>query len=444
MRHTIKQHEEDVRHSLWRATAPMRAVCAPVHGAEQADFVIIGGGFTGLSAAYHLAETGHSACIIEAREIGWGASGRNGGQVNPALPVPTPDALFAAFAPHHAEALAQLSLGSADFLFELIKRHNIDCDARQMGWIRTHHATAAKHAAEISAAKWSEFGADISVLSSAETAELTGTARYDSATLTHRGGLVHPLKLAYGLAELVQSQGVTLYENSPVTSIEKTVDGWRVLCEGGMITASKILLATNAYSHLFGNKTDGFTHQLARSIIPLSPIQIATEPLDEALVNHILPHGHSISDSRRMIMYARKEADNRIIYGSIGIRKGNGQLSGFDWLKQDAKRTFPQLADVDWPYHWGGQIAITDNRLPHLLQLDDGVIAGLGYNGRGVAMAHVMGKILADAATATTADALPLPLVSPPGYKGRFIQKTGLTPYLHIARGLDRLDTYRG
>ena len=444
MRHTIKQHEEDVRHSLWRATAPMRAVCAPVHGAEQADFVIIGGGFTGLSAAYHLAETGHSACIIEAREIGWGASGRNGGQVNPALPVPTPDALFAAYAPHHAEALAQLSLGSADFLFELIKRHNIDCDARQMGWIRTHHATAAKHAAEISAAKWSEFGADISVLSSAETAELTGTARYNSATLTHRGGLVHPLKLAYGLAELVQSQGVTLYENSPVTSIEKTGDGWRVLCEGGMITASKILLATNAYSHLFGNKTDGFTHQLARSIIPLSPIQIATEPLDEALVNHILPHGHSISDSRRMIMYARKEADNRIIYGSIGMRKGNGQLSGFDWLKQDAERTFPHLADVDWPYHWGGQIAITDNRLPHLLQLDDGVIAGLGYNGRGVAMAHVMGKILADAATATTADALPLPLVSPPGYKGRFIQKTGLTPYLHIARGLDRLDSYRG
>ena len=444
MRHTIKQHEEDLRHSLWRATAPMRAVCSPVDGAEQSDFVIIGGGFTGLSAAYHLSEKGHSACIIEAREIGWGASGRNGGQVNPALPVPTPDALFSAYAPHHAEALAQLSLGSADFLFALIKRHDINCDARQMGWIRTHHTTAAKHAAEISAAKWSEFGADISVLSGAETAELTGTARYHTATLTQRGGLIHPLKLAYGLAKLVQSQGVRLYENSPVTTIEKTRDGWRVLCEGGMINASKILLATNAYSHLFGNKSDGFTSQLARCIIPLSPIQIATEPLDEALVKHILPHGHSISDSRRMIMYARKEADNRIIYGSIGIRKGNGQLSGFDWLKQDAKRTFPQLADVDWPYHWGGQIAITDNRLPHLLQLDDGVIAGLGYNGRGVAMAHVMGKILADAATATTADALPLPLVSPTGYKGRFIQKTGLTPYLHIARGLDRLDTYRG
>ena len=313
-----------------------------------------------------------------------------------------------------------------------------------MGWIRCHHANAAKNAAEISAAKWSEFGADISVLSSAETAELTGTARYHSATLTHKGGLIHPLKLAYGLADLVQSQGVRIYENSPVRTIEKARDGWRILCEDGMITASKILLATNAYSHLFGNKSDSFTSQLARSIIPLSPIQIATEPLDEALVKHILPHGHSISDSRRMIMYARIEADNRIIYGSIGIRKGTGQLSGFDWLKQDAKRTFRQLADCQWPYRWGGQIAITDNRLPHLLQLDDGVIAGLGYNGRGVAMAHVMGKILADAATGMPSDDLPLPLVSPSTYKRRLIQKTGLTPYLHFARGFDRLDSYRG
>ena len=443
MRNNQTYHDDDICHSLWRATAPKRTACAPISGSHHSQFVIIGGGFTGLSTALHLAEAGYDATLIEAKEIGWGASGRNGGQVNPALPVATPAALFAAYAPHHAKKLAQLSLTSADFLFDLISKYQISCDARQLGWIRTHHTSRAKKAAEISAAKWSEFGADMTLLTKAHTSDLTGTNRYHSALLSPKGGLVHPLKLAYGLAELAQAKQVTIYENSPVKAVKKTKDGWRVSCANGSIDTAQIIFATNAYTHLLKGPSDSFTHQLSRTILPLSPIQIASAPLDEALATSILPQGHSISDSRRMIMYARREPDNRIIYGSIGLRNKRGLLSGFDWLKRDAKRTFPQLADVAWPYHWGGQIALTDNRLPHLLQLADGVIAGLGYNGRGVAMAHVMGKILADAATGLPSDELPLPLGAPSSYKGRFIQKTGLTPYLHFARALDHLESYR-
>ena len=136
-------------------------------------------------------------------------------------------------------------------------------------------------------------------------------------------------------------------------------------------------------------------------------------------------------------MYARREPDNRFIFGGIGRRALDGTISGYDWLRRDARRIFPQLRDIDWPYRWGGQIAMTETHLPHLSKLAQGVIAGLGYNGRGVAMAHVMGKILADYVQTGDKDALPLPMRPPRRMPFRLSKQIGMGPFISLARALD-------
>ncbi|MGC6516644.1 MAG: NAD(P)/FAD-dependent oxidoreductase [Candidatus Puniceispirillaceae bacterium] len=429
---------QDITYSLWQKTAPKAHSYDRLSSAEEVDVVIIGGGFTGLSAALHLAEAKHEVALIEAKEIGWGASGRAGGQVNPALPVKTPSELFAHYPPHFAERLAKLSIGSADFLFDLITRYHIDCDARQTGWIRALHSENALKNATLSASTWQEYGADMQLLSRDETSELTGTDAYKSAVLMPSGGLVHPLKLARGLAKIAHSKGAKLYENSPLKSLSRQSEGWCIQTEEGSISCRMVLFATNAYSGAFGNAPHIFEKQIHDCIVRASPIQIATDPLPSDIADKILPKGHSISDSRRMIMYARREPDNRIVYGSIGQRSSSGVLSGYEWLEKDARRVFTALEDVQWPYRWGGQIAITDTHLPQLIQLADGVIAGFGYNGRGVAMAHVMGSVLADYARGIPKEDLPLPLRSAKNFAFGSLKQRGLNSYITMAKWLDK------
>ena len=433
----MMKSDPDITHSLWQATAPKQAARTCLSGAQDCDVAIIGGGYTGLSGALHLAEQGFDACLLEACHIGWGASGRAGGQVNPALPVATPDALFQTLPQEFATRLATASLGSADFLFGLIKKHVIACDARQTGWIRAHHSPKARQNAIISAAKWRDYGAELSLLDKCETQALTGSPAYHSALLTHAGGLVHPLKLAQGLAHAAVTCGARIYEDSPVTSVMPDGSGWQVSTPDGTLKSRLVIFATNAYSGAFGEDGARYQKQLAKSIVRANPIQIATDPLAPELAESILPEGHSISDSRRMILYARREPDNRIIYGSIGQRTSKGTLTGYEWLQRDVLRTFPQLEGVAWPYQWGGKIAITDTHLPHFTQLATGVIAGLGYNGRGVAMANLMGKILADYAMGTPPSDLPLPLLPAKGFFLGGIKQKGLNSYITIAKGLD-------
>lgn len=432
---------------VWPATAQdeVNGIGQSPRLTGQADYevAVIGAGFTGLSAAVHLAERGYSVCVIDAHDIGWGASGRAGGQVNPMLPVATPDELFACLPQPFAERLANLSLGSADFLFSLIRRHQIRCDARQTGWLRAHHSEKARQQAELSAQKWAIYGAEMRITEAEETAMLTGTTTYRSATLTPSGGLVHPLKLAIGMAQTAQRLGAEIFGFSPVEQLQPAGAGWHVHTPEGCVTCRAVIFATNGYSGLFDGDKCTLQPRLKASLLPAGPIQIATDPLDDELANSLLPKGHSISDTRRMIMYARREPDNRFIFGGIGQRRLDGRISGYDWLMRDARRIFPQLHHIDWPYRWSGQIALTETHLPQLNKLAPGVIAGLGYNGRGVAMAHVMGKILADYVSGTDQHDLPLPVLPPRRMPLRMIKQLGMGPFISVARALDWLDSRR-
>ncbi|WP_232823108.1 NAD(P)/FAD-dependent oxidoreductase [Oceanibium sediminis] len=427
----------DVQHPLWRDTAPAGEDHPPLSGDHRADVTVIGAGFTGLRAALMLAEAGTRVIVLDAGDVGYGASGRTGGQVNPMLPFNTPNRLRALLGPVYFERLAQTSLGSADELFALIERYRIDCQPRQNGWLRVLHSPRALKEARAGMAAWNAFGAGMEEVDGATLAKLSGTTAYRAGVLTPRGGAVQPLALARGLAEAAKSRGAAIHGQSAVTTLERRDGAWHVRTARGAVTSDWVIVATNGY-------TGGLIPTLPRSILPVTPAQIATDPLPDEVISSILPGGHTISDSRRIIMYARREPDGRMIFGGLGQRGRDGRVGGFDWLARDAARVFPQLAQVRWRYRWSGVIALTDDHLPHLHEPEPGLLAGLGYNGRGVAMANVMGRVMAERVLGAAPETLPFPLSPIRAMPLRGARIAGMGSAIKVLRLLDRLETRPG
>ena len=389
--------------ALWQVTAPPRPADPSLTEDLACDVAIVGAGFTGLRAALSLAEAGCKVAVFDAGEVGHGAAGRSGGQVNPMLPVARPEDLRRSVGDTYFDRLAQVSLGSADELFDLVRRYEIDCDARQHGWLRADHSAAARQSARAAARAWNEVGARFEFLDGDDVRRLSGSPSYLSATLSPQGGAVQPLALARGLARVAEAAGAKIYARSTVRNLNRVDQRWRLTAAGQQVIADRVLLATNAY-------TDQLFAGLQRSLLPLTSIQIATAPLSKDEIEPILPGGQTISDTRRLIMYARREPDGRVVFGSIGYRLPLGRDGGFRWLHRDAARIFPSIRKESWLYRWSGKIALTKDRLPHLHEPAPGLLAGLGYNGRGVAMSLVMGRVLAERALGADPALLPFPI----------------------------------
>lgn len=418
---------------LWRRTAVAATDYPGLSGDEEAEVVVVGAGFTGLRAALVLAEAGTRVTVLEAGDIGAGASGRTGGQVNPMLPFNGPDKLRQMVGPDYFRKLTDVSLNSADELFDLIRRYQIDCQARQKGWLRVNHSRKAEEKARKDSASWAAYGGRMRFIEGAELERLSGTQAYRSGVVTERGGAVQPLSLARGLARAATGAGAQIRCNARVTGLRQDKDGWRVETPEGVIRTDWVILATNGY-------TDGLLDGLDKTIIPITPVQIATDPLPDEVIGSILPHGHTISDSRRIIMYARREPDNRFVFGGHGETDKHGRFVGHEWLMKDVVRIFPQLKDVNWPHRWGGRIAITEDRLPHFHEPAPGLIAGLGYNGRGVAMSHVMGRVLAERVLGADPASLPFPTTEIRGVAYRGLQMLGMGAAIWWMRLQDRID----
>lgn len=397
------------------------------------DVAVVGAGFTGLRAALRLAEAGSRVAVFDAGDVGYGASGRSGGQVNPMLPLARPETLRRAVGDSYFERMAEVSLGSADELFDLVKTYNIDCDARQHGWLRADHSPSACKEARAAAKAWNAFGAGFEFLDGDEVRRKTGSPAYRSATLARKGGAVQPLALVRGLARAAEDLGVKIYARSAVRDLQRVDQRWIMRAAGHRVTADRVLLATNGY-------TDGLFKGLKASILPLNPIQIATDPLEQAEVAPVLPDGHTISDTRRLIMYARREPDDRIVFGGIGYRKPFGGTAGFHHLLQDARRIFPSIRPESWRYRWSGQIALTKDRVPHFHEPAPGLVAGLGYNGRGVAMSIVMGRVLAERVLGTDREQLPFPVSPIRPMAFRNLQIVGAGAAMSAMRVRDKLE----
>ena len=391
--------------SLWIDTAqPLDPMPRPV-GQLDADCVVIGAGYTGLRTALVLAEAGAKVVVLDACDVGWGASGRNGGQVNPMPTFSNPDALRDVVGNTYFERIVELYLQSADELFGLIRRHGIDCQARQCGWMRVDHCDQAKQISRANAQSWNQLGANLELLDESDVKRLTGSPRYASGVHSKTAGAIHPLSLARGLAKCVTTAGGIIFGQAPVSAIQPANKGWTVSTPNATVRADWVVQCTNGY-------TKDLNKPLAKSIVPLVPIQIATDPLKPEHIESVLPDGQTIADTRRVIMYSRREPDDRMVYGGLGHLDSNGRIGGFDALIRDAESVFPSLRGVNWKYQWGGQIAITADRVPHIHEPQAGLIMGLGYNGRGVAMSNVMGRILAERVLGADSASLPFPVTT--------------------------------
>ncbi|MEO5689001.1 MAG: FAD-binding oxidoreductase [Burkholderiaceae bacterium] len=377
-------------HGLWEASAPAAPPAPPLTGRVAADVVVIGAGFTGLSAALHLAEGGLSVAVLEAVEIGFGASGRNVGLVNAGiwvLPEALPDRLGAS-----CGARLLRTLGDApSVVFELIARHAIACEQVRNGTL--HCAVGASGLATLRerAAQWQRLGAPVRLLDADETAARAGTSAYAGALLDLRAGTVQPLAYARGLANAAARAGAALHGNSPVVAVEDLGSGWRVKVRGGgEVDATWVIVATNACTG-----PDGPWSELASELVRMPYFNMATPPLPQSLRRTILPNGEGAWDTRRILSSWRLDSAGRLVFGSIGALRGSGRTVHRDWGRRALGKLFPALAGIDFEHAWYGWIGTTADALPRFHQLARNVVSFSGYNGRGIGTGTVFGRELA-------------------------------------------------
>ena len=378
----------DQQRSLWLATAPHAPATTSLEERVEADFAIIGAGYTGLACALALAEAGRSVIVLEAKEIGHGASGRNGGQVIPGLKH-DPDDLVARYGREHGEALVRLAGGAADRVFALIAKHGIECSARQCGWIQPAHSAAAARTVVSRCRQWAARRAPVELLAGQRLASLLGTDQYRAGWLDRRGGALHPLAYARGLARVALKLGARIHTGTPVTEMVHHSDEWAAMTPRGEARARQLVLATDAYS-------GPLWPELVTNQVAVTSVQTATEPLSDAIRATILPGGTVASDTRKLLYYFRLDGDGRFIMGGRGSATDKVSPGVYAALRSVATRMYPALAGVPWAYRWYGRVGITRDWLPHLAELAPGVWTVLGYCGRGVAMATTMGLVLGD------------------------------------------------
>lgn len=386
---------------LWRRLSRETFGAAPLAGAVDADIVVIGGGISGLATALELAARGIDTCLLEAATISAGASGRANGQIIPTLTRHDPEAITGLYGAERGGRFLDLLAGSADMLFEAVDRHGIDCDARRTGWLQPAHTRDRLKAVTRRAEQWRARGAPIEILDRAEMSARLGTQTYFGGWGHRGGGHVNPLALTNGLARAAAAQGVRIFERSPATAMARDGERWVVTTPAGTVRARRVALATAAH-------TGHAWPQLARTIVPVISYQAATEPLGKAAAA-IVPGDEAVSDTRLDLRYFRKDREGRMVSGGALALQIGASTRVPRLVRRRLAAAFPQLADMPMDCSWGGRIAMTVDRLPHLHRRDDGVAAWVGCNGRGLALAFAMGKILADAVTDTADADLALP-----------------------------------
>ncbi|NMM45850.1 FAD-binding oxidoreductase [Rhodospirillaceae bacterium KN72] len=394
--------------SLWFATAIAAPDTPPLTDSRKADVAIVGGGFAGLSAALHLAERGVDVVVLEAKEPGWGASGRNGGQVIAGLKHDFAD-MVAAYGTDTAERMAAFADTTADAAFDLIARHGIDCDAVRGGWVQGAHADSALPEIDAMVERLSARGGDVAALNADEMERLLGTNWYKGGFLDRRAGTVQPLSLARGLAKAAIAVGAAVHGNSPVSGMARSAAGWVVTTEGGAaITADRVLMCTNGYSDLTGVQS-----AVARSVVPFFSYQIATRPLSENQLGALPAQGLGVSETRRVLSYCRVDKEGRFVMGARGALDGTLTDAAFSRPLERLQEIFPTLKGEEIVYRWNGKVAITPDHFPRIMEVAPGVGSALGWNGRGVAITTAMGPVLADWMTGTPASELPFPVTAP-------------------------------
>ena len=330
---------------LWAESARRALANAPVGPRESCDLLIVGAGFLGLNTARVAARKGLSVRVIDARQLGEGASGLNGGQVIPGLKF-NPEQILAHFGEDQGSRLNSFAESTADVLFRTIEDERLDVPHERSGWIQACHTGTALDAAAERYRQWAARGADVELLDSVAIGRMIGTSNYLGGFHDRRAGLIQPYAFVMELARIAGEAGVLISENVRCMKLRKADGRWRATTDkGSEIDAAKVFIATNAY-------TDDLVPGLALSLVPLHSFQVATAVMPAHLQGEILPGGQAVSDSRRIIIYYRKSPDGRLVLG------GRGRLalprSTEDWahLESALTRIFPALEGLPIEKRW--------------------------------------------------------------------------------------------
>lgn len=379
--------------SWYAETTPPLPPFAPLDGDRRADICIVGGGYTGLSAALHLAEAGRDVVLVEAHRVGFGASGRNGGQVGSGQRLHQ-DALERMLGDGPATRLWHLAEDARTLVSDLIARHDIACDLRP-GIVYAESTARGTREAHAYAEKLrSDYDYDLlEPLTRDELQAIVGAPCYRGGVLDWGGSHLNPLAYALGLARAAERAGATIHET---TLVERVDAGAVVVTDRGRIIADRVILAANGY-------LGGLERHVAARVMPINNYMVATEPLGERAAS-VLARDVAVADSRFVVNYFRLSPDGRLLFGG-------GESYGYRFpediralVRKPLLKVFPQLSDVALTHAWGGTLAITRSRLPCLATPAPGIFSASGFSGHGVAMATLAGRVLAEAAQGDSAD----------------------------------------
>ncbi len=423
--------------SLWAATAIDGPDCPPLEGNIKADVAIVGAGFTGISAALHLAEKSCAVVVVDAGQPGIGASGRNGGQVNPGIKR-TVEQVQQVWGTRKGAELYKIIGSAPDLVFELIKKHSIDCHPIRTGIIQPAYSKKSL-AYLVDYGKFhAKTGAPVKILDRQQTSDLLGSDYYIGGFIDKRAGSVQPLSYCRGLAHAALANGVNIFGDSPVKKIDISGNRKRIVSSNGSVTADKILVCTNGYTNLVPN--DPLIRKLSRSVIPIYSYIIATRPIPDKIYESILPGEQVVADSRRLLAYFRKDLTGRLVMGGAGGPYEAGNISDYDKIVARIKDIYPQIGNPEIDYRWCGKVCLTLDHVPHIHELSTGIFTGLGYNGRGVAMATLMGKWLAVMATGKEFDTEMIPVTSPRTIPFHGMRKPFMTGVQYLKGFQDRME----
>ena len=366
--------------------------------------MVIGGGFTGCSAALEAARSGANVALLEADTIGHGGSGRNVGLVNAGLWLP-PDQLVAQLGSEAGERLIEALSGAPDEVFGLIGDHDIACEATRNGTLHLAHSPDGLKDLESRFRQGNRIGAPLQLLDRTETIRRTGSRAFHGALLDPRAGTIQPLGYCRGLARAARSAGALLFERSSAERLSHDGTEWHVESNGYTVRARHLLLATNGY-------IDALPGGPKPAFVPFHYCQFATAPLGEDPRTRILPGGEGCWDTALVMSSFRMDCAGRLVIGGVGSLQGPGAAVHRRWAARKMAEVYPELAGARFEHEWDGRIAMTSDHVPKIVDIGPGALSVFGYSGRGIGPGTVFGKRAARALLFGEADSLPLAVQS--------------------------------
>ena len=375
--------------SFYAASANIRTLRPTLTGNLTFDVCVVGAGFSGLSTALHLAEQGHNVAVVEGARIGWGASGRNGGQVVNGLNASL-RTINRRYGQDTANFVAGLVMEGGEIIRERVKTYDIQCDYKPTNLFA---ACTDAHVRELEdrLALWQGYGLNTQeMVSKNQIRDHVGTDMYAGGMIDHSGGHMHPLNLALGEADAIEKKGGTIFEMSRVVDVDYEAARPVVKTDTGSITCKTVVLCGNAY-------LGKVVPKLTSRVMPVSTQMMATEQLSDDLAKRLLPTDTCVEDIRYILDYYRLSADNRLLFGGGTVYGGADPRNIEAKLRKNMNKVFPELVNTKIEHAWSGNFALSFSRVPQMGRLNNNTYFAHGYSGHGVTGSHTFGRILAEA-----------------------------------------------